>query len=417
MSPPHTPTKPKRHEYSTPERTRFIYTWQNRKDSQSLPDIIRNSRLSISRPTARKWIQEYQSLGSPALRRKRRDSTKIGRPKKTSVQQLEAILSPSHQSHNLNYAQMVEEEGFNCHPKTLERAFRAIKAKHFKKKRSAKISEKNKTERVEYGRIHKTKPIRSYWKYIYYTDEAHFNTKDLSNKREYDLHKEGDDRAFDFIEETDTQIQDFTVHVAAGISYNGKGAFQFYNDPKDKPLIREYKATGPRKTKDETAKEYAQRLSQWRAYQPAHEPEIKQSGNSMTQAFYRDSILPYHIAHIRDLERRTKHKIYFEEDGDPSHGKKTQNNIVQQAREDAHLIAHEHTAQSPDLVPMEGIWLIIKQRLRGGRWKTVEEFKAAILREWRRITIKQIRDRISEMPKRCEKVEKLKGARIKGKKW
>ena len=57
-----------------------------------------------------------------------------------------------------------------------------------------------------------------------------------------------------------------------------------------------------------------------------------------------------------------------------------------------------HPAQSPDLNPIEAIWQIIKQRLRGGTWKTVEEFKAAIQREWDRITIAQIRRRIREMP-------------------
>ena len=76
-----------------------------------------------------------------------------------------------------------------------------------------------------------------------------------------------------------------------------------------------------------------------------------------------------------------------------------------------------YPAQSPDLNPIEAIWQIIKQRLRGGTWRTVEEFKAAIQREWDRITIAQIRRRIREMPWRCKRIQELKGARIRSALW
>ena len=76
-----------------------------------------------------------------------------------------------------------------------------------------------------------------------------------------------------------------------------------------------------------------------------------------------------------------------------------------------------HPAQSPDLNPTESIWQIIKQRIRDGRWQTVEEFKAAILREWNQITREEIRKRISEMPWRCRKVIELEGKRIRSNLW
>ncbi|KAF1807995.1 hypothetical protein P152DRAFT_406338, partial [Eremomyces bilateralis CBS 781.70] len=72
---------------------------------------------------------------------------------------------------------------------------------------------------------------------------------------------------------------------------------------------------------------------------------------------------------------------------------------------------------SPDLNPIEAIWLIMKQRLRGGRWQTVAEFKEAIEREWKRITQQEIRQRIAEMPWRCKKVVELKGGRVRSDLW
>ena len=137
----------------------------------------------------------------------------------------------------------------------------------------------------------------------------------------------------------------------------------------------------------------------------------------MTQAFYRDNILPDYIAYIKELERRTEHQIYFQEDNDASHGTRSQNNTVLRSKQAAQLLLLDHPAQSPDLNPIEAIWNIIKKRLRGGSWNTVAEFKAAILTEWKHITIGQIRKRISEMRARCKKAIELKGARIKSEMW
>jgi hypothetical protein len=76
-----------------------------------------------------------------------------------------------------------------------------------------------------------------------------------------------------------------------------------------------------------------------------------------------------------------------------------------------------HPPQPPDLNPIEAIWNIIKQRLRDGSWKTVDEFKAAIRAEWDKITIKELRRRVSEMRWRCKRIIELQGDRIKSELW
>jgi hypothetical protein len=120
----------------------------------------------------------------------------------------------------------------------------------------------------------------------------------------------------------------------------------------------------------------------------------------MTQKFYTDNILPQHLAHIKYLQQKYKRKILFQEDGDPSHGHRNSASAPAQLKRASHITNLKHPAQSPELNPIEAIWMIMKKRLRGGRWQTVAEFKAAIEREWRRITLSQIRRRIREMQAR-----------------
>ena len=67
--------------------------------------------------------------------------------------------------------------------------------------------------------------------------------------------------------------------------------------------------------------------------------------------------------------------------------------------------------------PIEGIWAIIKQRIRRRIFNTEEELKEALQEEWDKITIDQIRDRITDMPRRCALVAKSGGKPIRGNKW
>ena len=145
--------------------------------------------------------------------------------------------------------------------------------------------------------------------------------------------------------------------------------------------------------------------------------EIKPKGNSMTQKFYTETVLPHHIEHIKWLEAKYKRKFWFQEDNDPSHGTRSKNNVAARAKRASDLQILVHCAQSPDFNPIEAIWNIIRGRIRGRIFESVDEFKKAIEAEWRRVTLAEIRHRIAEMPDRCERIVELKGARIKSSLW
>ena len=71
---------------------------------------------------------------------------------------------------------------------------------------------------------------------------------------------------------------------------------------------------------------------------------------------------------------------------------------------------------SPDLNPIEGIWNIIKQRLRRRVFNTKDEMKEALQEEWDKITIDEIRDRIADMPRRCAELLRSRGGPVRGNK-
>jgi hypothetical protein len=76
-----------------------------------------------------------------------------------------------------------------------------------------------------------------------------------------------------------------------------------------------------------------------------------------------------------------------------------------------------HPAQSPDLNPIEGIWSIIKQRLRRRIFDSEKEMKEALQEEWDKITLDQIRERIADMPRRCAELIRMGGKPIRGPKF
>jgi hypothetical protein len=66
---------------------------------------------------------------------------------------------------------------------------------------------------------------------------------------------------------------------------------------------------------------------------------------------------------------------------------------------------------------MEGVWNILKQRVRRRRWQNLDELKKVLQDEWSKITMQEVRARILEMPKRCKTLVETGGAPIKSALW
>lgn len=105
----------------------------------------------------------------------------------------------------------------------------------------------------------------------------------------------------------------------------------------------------------------------------------------------------------------------LQEDGDPLHGMRKQG-LAQEYKERHNIQNLSYPAQSPNLNPIEGIWAILKQRLRRRVFNSEEEIKEALQVEWDKITMQEIRDRIADLPRRCAELQRLKGGPIRGNK-
>jgi hypothetical protein len=107
------------------------------------------------------------------------------------------------------------------------------------------------------------------------------------------------------------------------------------------------------------------------------------------------------------------------EDNDLSLGTKNDKSLPAIYRQENGMLRLYHPPNSPDLNPIEGIWLIIKERVRRKLHEinTINELKAALQLEWSNVRQDQIQARINEMPFRCGQVHRHPETRVKTGLW
>lgn len=67
---------------------------------------------------------------------------------------------------------------------------------------------------------------------------------------------------------------------------------------------------------------FTRRIDEWEASLP-HEREYKPKGNSMTQKYYCERLLPYYIDGVGQARLNRPAPWVLQEDNDPSHGTST----------------------------------------------------------------------------------------------
>jgi hypothetical protein len=102
-----------------------------------------------------------------------------------------------------------------------------------------------------------------------------------------------------------------------------------------------------------------------------------------------------------------KEDIIFQHDNDPKHtAKKTRECLERQE-----LVILDWPSQSPDLNPMEHIWVELKKRIekRKNQHKNIQELWDMVQEEWENIGMDTCINLIKSMPQRIAQVIKAKG--------
>ena len=181
------------------------------------------------------------------------------------------------------------------------------------------------------------------------------------------------------------------VHFAAWINYYTRAAeLAFYNDEYDDVEPVKPPPKPRRRPTRETEEEYLDRVRLWEA-EKARIPVVTKLGNSIRASYYTEKILPIYRQALEDLHARSdelcgyvhetkRYNWYIVEDNDPSHSTRNLDSLPAKYREEHHMRSLRHPANSCDLNPIEGIWLIIKERVRQklDEIHSIKELKAAL---------------------------------------
>ena len=425
-TPPRTPLRiqapPHKKNRSTGTRYRYFQAVDDRALTKlDLGTIAR--RFGIDESTGRAWRRDRTKFGLDVAgyrHRIRKRKPGSGGVYRLPDDTIDKLLDPAqNKKRSERYSEQIEAYNLPVTERTLqENLVKRRKAKRFKKRKIKAITPENKGKRVEYGVRNGSKCL-AYWATILFTDEAHYDPD--AEEREYVLRMPGTATEPDNLQEMQPKGLGNALHFGASVSWFGRSELLFYND--DGEIFADLKTKDqkgkPRKRKKETNDEFEARYTEWEAALPPPKDVIVK-GNHMTQRYYTTKILPHYIAEFRHWKHKLG-KALLQEDNDPSHGTRTEHNYCWRYKRKEGILDYliVHPAQSPDLNPIEGIWNILKQRVRKRRkeWSNVEELKAILRDEWSKIDQNEIRARIREMRKRCEILQHNGGRIIKSELW
>lgn len=134
----------------------------------------------------------------------------------------------------------------------------------------------------------------------------------------------------------------------------------------------------------------------------------RKQGGGLTAQGYIDQVLSgplreflEYVGHERGLEMRVV------EDGAAAHRAK----VTKSAREKLGIKQLPHPPSSPDLNPIEPLWLVLKSRVARipGSSNTAESLWAAAQKAWDSITIEEVNMHVGQMEERVQAVLKAKG--------
>lgn len=130
-------------------------------------------------------------------------------------------------------------------------------------------------------------------------------------------------------------------------------------------------------------------------------------GGGMTAARYREQVLEGVLLEFWQNMSNERGEVFFQQDGASSHTAK-----VTKAWFESHRIkVFPHPASSPDLNPIEHLWHLLKEIIRGLERAptTIDELKEAVRQAWDQITVEDVDKYAGSMEDRVQAVIAAKG--------
>jgi transposase len=348
--------------------------------------------------------------------RRRGRRNRPGRPPKLDANTLNQLSSGTKASREEPQQSWCERLEVN--PVTLQRArknrqppvVRGVEAQ------DREMDSKTKEARQSYGKANQNKP-QEYWHLGVFTDEHHLSTA-MERKqtifREYGTRNDPENRQV-----RPREKKPITLHIAAGISWDSRTDLIFFHDEHydyADPYFQ-WKKRKPRRNR----KNYEEAYQAWEKEKPI-EYEVLPKSTVMTQEYYTEKCLPQYryLYDFVKYKRPGKGRAFLVEDNVQSYGTRSADSSQPQRYKLSYELEwHPHPAYSPDLNPIEGVWLILNERLKKHQLcdLSVEEFKALVRREWWAVPQAEIKKIISEMPVRCEAVASHPEIHCKSARW
>ena len=340
ITPP--PASTERLEADTVKKSRFYTAYDKEISFKSLHAIACDEKTTES--TARRWLKQRENMGSLAYRTTRKISKKLGRRSKVTKAICQKLVDPARNPvRNQPYEAQIAYHQIPYKKRQLQRKLKEhtnggqIYKCTFVKKT---ISYKNKDKRVAYGEEHKDKPVEDFWSYIFFTDEAHIDpSAQQAPGILRELGKRYDDK--NIVERGEKEGVKF--HVAAWITWFDKAEkLEFYYDEEEHEEQPPMPPKPRRRPKTESPDEYQARLREWEALKP-HKVDIKPQGNSMTQKYYIERLLPVYIEAMQKARLKDPGNWLLQEDGDPSHGMRKEG-LARRLKDENWIVNLKHPA-------------------------------------------------------------------------
>ena len=178
------PTKAPSHQpqADTIKKTRFFEAIDNRSDNVIIKHVYEQE--NIKHATGKNWLTKRKCLNYAAYRRG--DKTHDNRRKAISFEIMNRMFDFKQNSvRDCLWFIQIEHFDLEIVRRTMQQTFNQHRfcVSRFKKIRVCTFSKKNKKLRVQYERKHQDYIISNYSQYVHWSDEAHFDSDQMYEKR------------------------------------------------------------------------------------------------------------------------------------------------------------------------------------------------------------------------------------------